>query len=64
MSHENFIKSTVLTKCEAAGVNKEVAVQAADAAIKNYQNNNFTTVSKLIDLAVTKAKSLTKKKAR
>ena len=61
---EKLIKSSILQRCREQGIQSDTANDVADQAVQKYKNNQFTKASKLVDEALTKAKSFTKKKVR
>jgi len=58
MTPEQLVHNTVKDRCLKAGCTAKVSQDAADATVKAYKENRFTTVPKLIDAAIVNAKKL------
>ena len=61
---EKLIHKSILDRCDKENIRRDTALDVADQAVQKYKNNQFTKASKLVDEALTKAKSFTKKKVR
>ena len=61
MNAKQLIEKTILARCNAENYDVRIAKQAVTQALTAYDKNAFQKPSKLIDEAVIRVKSLSKK---
>jgi len=64
MNAKQLIEKTILERCNTEKYDSRLAKQAAAQALTAYDNNAFQKPSKLIDEAVFRVRSLSKKGKR
>jgi hypothetical protein len=64
MNAKQLIEKTILARCNAENYDVRIAKQAVAQALTAYDKNAFQKPSKLIDEAVIRVKSLSKKGKR